>query len=182
MSRTLRLVLAGVGLLAPAAVAVLLMLHFAGEPPADADDQAALGAPVAETAEPTREALASGDAADSPDPDPQASVASAPDDAVPIVWVKRGHSVAVRDAPAGKVVAEQDDETRFGSPNVFAVRRQRPRWLGVTTPAMPNGEIGWIPDDTRRLRGAYVTYAIEIDLSERSARLLLTTRSSAAGP
>lgn len=90
----------------------------------------------------------------------------------PTVWVRSGRRVEILDAPGGQIVARQGDETEFGSPSVFAVRRSTDGWVGVSTPKLPNGEIGWISADPRVLRAGSVDYAVSVDLSDRSATLL----------
>ena len=104
-------------------------------------------------------------------PDPAGS--SAPFGAGPslITRVRRGESVELLDAPGGVVVAEQGDETEFGSPSVFWVRRRTPGWLGVSAPQLPNGELAWIRADRRRLIDGLVGHSMLVDLSDRTAGL-----------
>ena len=90
----------------------------------------------------------------------------------PIVWVKPGSRVVLRDSPGGDEVAEVGDETEFGSPTVFAVKRHTGRWIAAPSPELPNGELAWVRADPSRLYGGYVDYAIRVDLSERRAALL----------
>lgn len=89
----------------------------------------------------------------------------------PIVWIRSGEAVEILDAPGGEVVATQTDKTEFGSPSVFSVRRERRRWVGVSTPLQPNDDLGWIRADPRRLRAGYVHHSVVVDLSKRSAKL-----------
>ena len=98
-------------------------------------------------------------------------VAPAPATGRSIVSVRSGERVQFFDAPGGEVVARQGDETEFGSPSVFSVRRRTARWVGVTTPLLPNGELGWIRADPGKLRAGYVDYSIVVDLSDRLAQL-----------
>lgn len=53
-------------------------------------------------------------------------------------------STALRSGPGGRVIGRIAPRTEFGSPTVLAVVRQRGPWLGVLTPQLPNGRIGWI--------------------------------------
>lgn len=89
----------------------------------------------------------------------------------PVVGVRSGKLIEVFDAPGGNVVAAQGDETEFGSPSVFSVIRRTARWVGVSTPMLPNGQLGWIRADAAKLVAGYVDYSVDVDLSERSARL-----------
>jgi len=50
----------------------------------------------------------------------------------------------VRAAPAGDVVVRLGRRTVFGSPVVVSVAKRRGRWLGVITPGVPNGRLGWV--------------------------------------
>lgn len=81
------------------------------------------------------------------------------------------HAVALRARPTPKarVVAKVRKRTRFHSPSVMAVLRQRGRWLGVTSEHLPNGRIGWVrATQVRLLREQW---SIGVDLSERRATL-----------
>ncbi|HST38022.1 MAG TPA: L,D-transpeptidase, partial [Conexibacter sp.] len=53
-------------------------------------------------------------------------------------------STALRDRPGGRVIGRLQPRTEFDSPTVLAIVRQRGGWLGVLTPQLPNGRIGWI--------------------------------------
>ena len=90
----------------------------------------------------------------------------------PIVWVKPGRRVVLRDAPGGDPVAKVGDETDFGSPSVFSVVRHTDTWVAAPSPEMPDGEPAWIKADPRKLLGGYVAYSVRVDLSERRAELL----------
>ena len=81
----------------------------------------------------------------------------------------RWSSVAVRSRPNGKVVTHAGATTEFGSPRHLGVVRHSGRWLGVTTPALPNGRLGWVHERTVSLSRTTVT--LTLDLSER--RLVL---------
>jgi len=90
----------------------------------------------------------------------------------PVVQVKPGRAVVLRDAPGGDPVATVGDETDFGSPSVFSVVRSTDTWVAAPSPAMPDGEPAWIKADPRKLFGGYVDYAVHVDLSQRRAELL----------
>ncbi|MGH2954808.1 MAG: L,D-transpeptidase [Solirubrobacterales bacterium] len=96
----------------------------------------------------------------------------APDDAYPVVWVRKGRKVEVRtEAGGGERIYAAGKRTEFGSPTVFGVIRQEGRWAGVTTPEVANGELGWVKLDPRRLRAGWVKTSIVVDLSARVAEL-----------
>jgi len=84
-------------------------------------------------------------------------------------------SLVVRAAPAGRVVARVGRHTEYGSPLFYAVVARRGRWLGVVTPVVGNGRIGWVNRryvrETRLLRER-----IEVDLSRRSLVLIRDNR------
>ena len=48
-------------------------------------------------------------------------------------------------------------------------RAARGRWAGVTTPLLPNGQLGWIRLDSERLSAGWTRLSIVVDLSDRSA-------------
>jgi lipoprotein-anchoring transpeptidase ErfK/SrfK len=90
----------------------------------------------------------------------------------PVVGVRTGRRVILRDSPGGARVGATGDETEFGSPSVFSVARQTEHWVAAPSPSTPNGELAWIRADPRKLVGGYVDYAIHVDLSARQAVLL----------
>jgi lipoprotein-anchoring transpeptidase ErfK/SrfK len=92
-------------------------------------------------------------------------------DEKPIVRVRDGELVALHASPGGKVVAEVDDETSFGSKTAFAVNRHRAGWLGVPSEELPNGELAWVRADPDELAGDSTPYRIHVDLSAHEAGL-----------
>jgi hypothetical protein len=78
---------------------------------------------------------------------------------------------AVRAAPSAssRVLFRVPTRTRFGSPSVMAVMRQRGRWLGVAWPDLANGKLGWIRRGAVKLLREL--WAIDVDLSKRQAVL-----------
>ena len=109
------------------------------------------------------------------DPEPQPEPVlelDYPKGAFPLVWVRRGAAVEVRSEPnGGRVVETVGRRTDFGSPTVFSVVKEVGEWAGVTTPFLPNGQLGWIRLDPNRLKAAWTKMAIEVDISERGAAL-----------
>jgi hypothetical protein len=85
-----------------------------------------------------------------------------------VAYVKPGHNFALRSRPAGEVLTSLGSRTEFGSSRALSVVRERQgRWLGVTTPNLPNGKLGWIDARSGGLRYAHARVALEIDLSRR---------------
>jgi L,D-transpeptidase catalytic domain len=85
-----------------------------------------------------------------------------------IATVRPGSSVVLRGRPRGPAILRVGDRTEFGSGQRLGVARRHGRWLGVTTPSLPNGRLGWIDR-----RGAAVTvsrtaWSIHADVSRRS--------------
>lgn len=88
-----------------------------------------------------------------------------------IVHVRPGASVVLRSRPAGPVALRAGDATDFGSPQRLGVVRRHGRWLGVSTPALPNGTLGWIDRRSASLRVERTQWAIEADISSRTVVL-----------
>lgn len=85
-----------------------------------------------------------------------------------VLKVVERHGVALRDRPGGRIVAVVGDRTEFGSPRTFAIfARRGGHWLGVVTPELPNGRLGWINARSSSLELALVSMRIEVDLSRR---------------
>ena len=111
--------------------------------------------------------------------DESASAAEMPAAAAPngalVAHVKRGSVIAVRSGPNGRVLTSLGSRTEFGSEQALSVvRERRQRWLGVTTPQLPNGTLGWVDARSRALRYSRASVKLEIDLSRRQ---LLVRRS-----
>ncbi len=91
-----------------------------------------------------------------------------------VVWT--GGTVALRASPGGAVVERLPARTQFGSPQALSVVRVRHgRWLGVTTPDLPNGRIGWLDARAGGLRFTRTRLELDVDLSART----LTVRRGA---
>ena len=88
-----------------------------------------------------------------------------------IAQVLRGSSVAVRSAPAGPVLTRLGSWTEFGSQRALSVVSRRGHWLGVTTPELGNGRLGWIDARGRAIDYSRTTFRVEVDLSRRELRL-----------
>jgi hypothetical protein len=95
----------------------------------------------------------------------------------PVVWVRSGHEVKMRTEPSGgQVVARLGRRSEFGSPNVFGVARQSHGWVGVSTALLPNGQLGWIRLDPKRLASGATDFSIVVDLSDLRAEVLKANR------
>jgi hypothetical protein len=99
-----------------------------------------------------------------PKPDP----APEPEDGHLVAHVKAGRAVAVRSRPNGRVLTSLGSQTEFGSARALSVvRERRGRWLGVTTPQLPNGTLGWVDARSGAFRYSHAPVELEIDLSRR---------------
>jgi L,D-transpeptidase catalytic domain len=81
--------------------------------------------------------------------------------------VQDGEKVELLDRPGGAVVATLGDRTQFGSSTALAIVRAGDRWLGVTTPELGNGELGWVSQDDPALELYETRFSIVADLSAR---------------
>jgi hypothetical protein len=76
---------------------------------------------------------------------------------------------ALHATPGGEVVTRLATRTQFRSRHVLAVVARQEGWLGVLSPALPDGRTGWIRSgDARLLRE---TWSIDVDLSQRELLL-----------
>jgi hypothetical protein len=88
-----------------------------------------------------------------------------------IARIREGARVDLESAPGGPVLARLGDHTEFGSPASFSVVETKPGWLGITAPELPDGEIGWIARDPRRVDVYWTRYSLHADLAGRSLEL-----------
>jgi hypothetical protein len=149
------------------AVALVVWLVVRGS-----DDSAAVEDTVATaTATGRPDATAAPDAAGSKQE--RALSLDVPHGAYPVIWVRQGEEVELRTQPGGGggLVKRVGRRTEFGSPTVFGVVREAGEWAGVTTADMPNGQLGWVHLDARRLDGGWTTRSIVVDVSDRTAQL-----------
>jgi lipoprotein-anchoring transpeptidase ErfK/SrfK len=73
---------------------------------------------------------------------------------------------AIRAAPYGRVLARMGTRDEFGSPDVLAVARLGPYWLGVLSPFAGNGRVAWIPRSAALL--SRTPYRLRASLSART--------------
>jgi lipoprotein-anchoring transpeptidase ErfK/SrfK len=83
--------------------------------------------------------------------------------------------VVVHAAPWSAARVRVGPRTEYGSPIRYTVVERRGKWLGVITPALPNGRIGWVRASSVR-RARYVRERVEVDLSRRLLRVLMDER------
>jgi L,D-transpeptidase catalytic domain len=88
-----------------------------------------------------------------------------------IAHVREGKKVDLLSAPGGQVLAEVGDQTEFGSPVSFSVVATKPGWLGVSTPELSNGELGWIARDPTKVDVYWTRYSLHASLSGRELEL-----------
>jgi L,D-transpeptidase catalytic domain len=85
-----------------------------------------------------------------------------------VAHIKPGHAVEVHLRPDGRVLTTLGSRTEFGSARALAVlSKRRGRWLGVTTPQLPNGALGWLDARSGALRYSHSPVELEVDLSRR---------------
>lgn len=88
-----------------------------------------------------------------------------------IVRVEPGATVALRSRPDGPVAIRTGDASPFGSQQRLGVVRSHGRWLGVTTPALPNGTLGWVDRRSAAVRVERTRWSIHADISSRTVVL-----------
>jgi lipoprotein-anchoring transpeptidase ErfK/SrfK len=88
-----------------------------------------------------------------------------------VVRVDAGASVALHTRPGGPVALRAGDKTQFGSSQRLGVVRHRGRWLGVTTPDLPNGKLGWVDRHSAAVQVERTRWSIHADVSDRTVVL-----------
>jgi lipoprotein-anchoring transpeptidase ErfK/SrfK len=89
-----------------------------------------------------------------------------------VLQVREGRTVALRSEPRGAVLASVDSTTEFGSPTTLAVAERSGEWLGVTSTALPNGELGWLKAREGDVAESRTRLSIRVDLSQRKVQLV----------
>jgi hypothetical protein len=144
------------GILFAAAVAVTAPVALAGAEPATGDGPApAVPAPTANVRAAASVAEAALEEARTP---PPASV----------VRVLPGRSILLRSRPGGPRLDRLGDTTDFGSARKLGVVRRRGTWLGVTTPTLPNGRLGWIDSRSPAIALSRTAWSLHADISDRT--------------
>ena len=88
-----------------------------------------------------------------------------------VLSVRDGMEVPLYSKPGGKVLRSVNSESEFGSPRVLSVARRQGNWLGVITPLLPDGKLGWVRDDGTKLDRFWTRYSLRIVLSKRQMQL-----------
>jgi hypothetical protein len=91
-----------------------------------------------------------------------------PDPAQYAIAHPTGSRVHLHSSPDGGVIARLGARTEFGSPRTFLVARTDGDWIGVTTPELPNGKLGWLKRDSGEVALSETSYSIHADLSARA--------------
>jgi hypothetical protein len=85
-----------------------------------------------------------------------------------IARVLPGPGVVLRDRPNGTAVKRLGDRTQFGSRQRLGVVRRHGRWLGVSSPELPNRRLGWIDGRSARISLSRTAWSIHADVSSRT--------------
>lgn len=80
----------------------------------------------------------------------------------------------IRSSPGGARIGSLGLKSEFGSPVVAWVRRHTGKWLGIVSPVIGNGRIGWIRMSTAKL--GRVNYQLDVSLSQRHVTVLYRGR------
>jgi hypothetical protein len=88
-----------------------------------------------------------------------------------ILELRRGAPVPLLASPGGRLIKSLGAHSEFGSPRALAVARQKGSWLGVITPLLPNGELGWVHFDGAKLERYWTRYWLRVSLAERKMEL-----------
>jgi L,D-transpeptidase catalytic domain len=82
-----------------------------------------------------------------------------------------GSRVDLHSSPDGGVIERLGPRTEFGSPRTLLVARSRGDWIGVVTPELPNGRLGWLKGDSGQIDLSHTSLSIHVDLSARALEL-----------
>jgi hypothetical protein len=88
-----------------------------------------------------------------------------------IAHLRPGARTALWSSPGDGFVENLGPKTEFGSPVVLSVVKTNRRWLGVTSADMPNGQLGWIRRDPRKVEVYWTEYSLHANLSARRLTL-----------
>jgi lipoprotein-anchoring transpeptidase ErfK/SrfK len=159
------------GLLALVAAGLLLLGLLASGTAQDAARPAAPPArPAAATLPPGAATEATGPRPVSPRP--AAAAHAARDRRVPPQLVLRVRdSVTLLREPGGVAATTVGAATEFGSPRTLTVARRHGRWLAVSVPELPNGQLGWLDARSAAVERSRSRLSLHADLSERRVEL-----------
>lgn len=88
-----------------------------------------------------------------------------------VAYVRPGASVLLRSRPGGRALARLGARTELGSSRALWIAATRGRWLGVATPLVANGRLGWIELSRRKLQLYRTGLWLRADLSRRELQL-----------
>jgi hypothetical protein len=88
-----------------------------------------------------------------------------------IARLRAGARLELSGSPGGDAIETLGPRTEFGSSVVLSVVRRVNGWLGVSSPDLPNGRLGWIREDPRRVDLYWTKYSLHVDLSDLSLSL-----------
>jgi hypothetical protein len=84
-----------------------------------------------------------------------------------IAHLRPGARTAMWSSPGSGFVENLGPRTEFGSPVVLSIVETTPHWLGVTSADMPNGQLGWIRREPRKVEIYWTEYSLHANLSAR---------------
>jgi hypothetical protein len=84
-----------------------------------------------------------------------------------IAHLRPGARTAMWSSPGDGFVENLGPRTEFGSPVVLSIVKTTPRWLGVTSADVPDGQLGWIRRDPRKVEIYWTEYSLHANLSAR---------------
>jgi hypothetical protein len=82
-----------------------------------------------------------------------------------------GSQVVLYDSPDGRVIERASPRTGFGSPRTFLVSETRGDWVGVLTPKLSNGQLGWLERDSDDVAFSTTRFSVHVDLSTQTLGL-----------
>jgi hypothetical protein len=82
-----------------------------------------------------------------------------------------GSRVDLHSSPDGGVVAHLGARTEYGSPRTFLVAKTRGDWIGVVTPALPNGKLGWLERHSDDVAFSTTKFSVHVDLLTQTLEL-----------
>src|SRR5829696_2185485 len=89
----------------------------------------------------------------------------------PLATVRPGQTIALHDAPGGRVVDRVGARTEFGSMRVFWIEKVRGDWFGVPVPELPDRRLSWIRHDPVSLELSQTRFWVTADVSEQRLEL-----------
>jgi hypothetical protein len=81
--------------------------------------------------------------------------------------VRPGQELSLHARPGGATLAGVSATTEFGSPQTLSVVERRGKWLGVVSPELGNGQVGWVKLDPRKLDVSSTRLSVRVDISRR---------------